>query len=79
MIFTNERSTHRSRPDVLRRDMCSHAAGLNHNSANDAARPGGRAAFPLALGTCCSAARTERQLCTTLWPSLVPWAAEWHL
>ena len=70
MIFVNERSTHRSGPDVPRRGMCSHAAGLNHNPANDAARPVGRAAFPLALGTCCSAARTERQLHAALHPSL---------
>lgn len=41
MIFVNEHSTCWSMPEVLCRGMCSHAAGLNHSSANDAARPWG--------------------------------------
>lgn len=79
MIIFNERSTCLSGPGIPRRGMCSHAAGLNHNSANDAVRPVGREAFPLALGMCCSAARTEREPHATLRPCLVPQAAGWAL
>lgn len=79
MIFINKRSTRRSGFDVPCRGMCSHAAGLNHKSANDAARPEGKPVFPLPLGTRSSAARTERQFHAALGPSLVPWAAGWDL
>lgn len=49
MIFINERSTGWSGPAVPLRAMCSHAAGLSHSAANDAASLAG-SSLPVSPG-----------------------------